>query len=807
MKILNPLSSLNVFRKNIALLFAFIIFSISMIGKDKNRNQPTCTASITVMPGNSTICAGASITLTASGGVSYSWNDGEVTAAITVSPLATTAFIVTGTDGSGCTGTDTIVITVDNPDISASSSQNLICAGASTNLSTSIDGGSLPFTYVWTPSSWLTCSNCSSPTANPPGTINYNVVATDANGCSSSTSITVNVDNMNVNENVNPITPCSGSTVALSASVLGGTIPFTYLWSPGSGSSNTYSFSAPPAPTSYSLTVTDSKGCSASTSALVAPDNFNVYLQPRTTICANLGGSPAGAPSGLYAQALGGAPPFTYTWSTGNTNPLLPFVGLSSGIYSVTVKDGNNCTVTAVDTLTVNPTPTITITSSTNPIQIGWVDTLTASGGSGYIWSSGATTNRIIVNPKTSADYSVTGWNVYGCSSSVGTTVIVTRDYFLPSPDSTMPHKAGFPPIYYDGNIAIGGDSAYSPHHSLEVHGSATIDTNLTVKGTVNAGSIVTNRITLNDTMIALAIRTHRIGLFPGDSIIHLGDSSIAFNMTTNNMYGTYGSNYGGVAMGYGNNVSGRTLNWGTPPSAAVGYLNILNRVLGSIAIGSSNQVTVNSALTFGFGLTNNITGSILMGGYTSAGGIPAISIIPDYFHHTSGFVGIGTPTSSTPDAQLNISIPASATANAFSVSSSPGSDYIVVNSSGQLLIESPASTFTTVPGSYGLYVGNGILASLVKIASPTGSDWFDYVFGNNYKLKSIAEVARYIKENKHLPDVPSAADVKENGIDVAEMDGTLLKKIEELTLYIIQQQQQIKDLQDKVDKLSKENK
>lgn len=62
----------------------------------------------------------------------------------------------------------------------------------------------------------------------------------------------------------------------------------------------------------------------------------------------------------------------------------------------------------------------------------------------------------------------------------------------------------------------------------------------------------------------------------------------------------------------------------------------------------------------------------------------------------------------------------------------------------------------------------------------------------NNYKLKPLNEVAQFIKENRHLPDVPSAGDVQKNGIDVAQMDATLLKKIEELTLYIIQQQQNI---------------
>ncbi len=101
-----------------------------------------------------------------------------------------------------------------------------------------------------------------------------------------------------------------------------------------------------------------------------------------------------------------------------------------------------------------------------------------------------------------------------------------------------------------------------------------------------------------------------------------------------------------------------------------------------------------------------------------------------------------------------------------------------------------------TTPGNYGLYIRKGILTSIVKIALPGSGSWSDYVFGNNYKLNSLPEVEDYIKENKHLPDVPSADSVQKNGIDVGEMDAVMMKKIEELTLYIIQQNKKIEELQ-----------
>lgn len=70
-----------------------------------------------------------------------------------------------------------------------------------------------------------------------------------------------------------------------------------------------------------------------------------------------------------------------------------------------------------------------------------------------------------------------------------------------------------------------------------------------------------------------------------------------------------------------------------------------------------------------------------------------------------------------------------------------------------------------------------------------------DYVFDKNYKLRTLSEVQKYIQEKKHLPDIPSATEIKDNGMSVGEMQNLLLQKIEELTLYIIQQQNEIEAL------------
>ena len=90
------------------------------------------------------------------------------------------------------------------------------------------------------------------------------------------------------------------------------------------------------------------------------------------------------------------------------------------------------------------------------------------------------------------------------------------------------------------------------------------------------------------------------------------------------------------------------------------------------------------------------------------------------------------------------------------------------------------------------LVVDGKILAEEVKVQNVPASD---YVFEPDYNLKPIEEVETFIKENKHLPDIPSAEEFKENGVGLGEMDDMLLRKVEELTLYVIGLQKELMEL------------
>jgi len=131
------------------------------------------------------------------------------------------------------------------------------------------------------------------------------------------------------------------------------------------------------------------------------------------------------------------------------------------------------------------------------------------------------------------------------------------------------------------------------------------------------------------------------------------------------------------------------------------------------------------------------------------------------------------------------------------------GNYYMFLTDTGKVSIGLDPNTAGTYSGNFKLYVADGIMTEKVKVTLRSSSDWSDYVFEDNYELLSLEEVESHIEKNGHLPNVPSAEEVAKEGIDVAKMDAKLLEKIEELTLYLIEQQKQIKKLNAQVQKLN----
>ncbi|MBL0053658.1 MAG: hypothetical protein IPP29_20255 [Bacteroidetes bacterium] len=127
------------------------------------------------------------------------------------------------------------------------------------------------------------------------------------------------------------------------------------------------------------------------------------------------------------------------------------------------------------------------------------------------------------------------------------------------------------------------------------------------------------------------------------------------------------------------------------------------------------------------------------------------------------------------------------------SITAGPGTNIITYNMNGNVGI---GTTPQDGANPYKLVVEGKIGAREINVKA-TGA-WPDYVFEEGYKLPDLTTLSQYLSINKHLPQLPNAANVASNGIDVGIMQMLLLKKIEELYLIVIKQQKEIEKLQNK---------
>lgn len=361
---------------------------------------PNAVASIS---GTTTICNGQSTTLCASGGVTFQWDSGPTTSCITVSPTSSTGYTVTVVDGNGCTDDDAATVTV-NPLPTANAGPDVsICIPSSTTLTATGNG-----TFLWSPSTGLSCTTCANPTANPTVTTTYTVTVTNSCG-STDDSVTVTITSSASVNAGSDVTICQGNSTTLIASGSG-----TYNWSPSTGLSNTTIANPVATPTvSTNYTVTITTGCgSAEDSVWVVVDVPVASISGTSTIC-------SGQSSTLCATGGG-----TYLWDSGQTTSCITVSPTSANGYTVTVTDAFLCTASASTTVSVNALPVVAISGNTS-VCSGVNDTLVATGGPGYLWNTGATTDTLIVNLTSATGYTVTVTDGNGCSNSANISVSV----------------------------------------------------------------------------------------------------------------------------------------------------------------------------------------------------------------------------------------------------------------------------------------------------------------------------------------------------------------------------------------------
>lgn len=292
-------------------------------------------ASPTLAVNSTSICAGGTATLTASGVSTYTWTSPvSNNASISVSPAATTVYTVSG-NAAGCAGTFSATGTVSVnplPTLTVSPASPTICAGQATTLT--VTGVT---SQTWAPGAQTTASIAVTPTA----TTVYTVTGSNASGCANTSMVTVNVNPLPTLTATSG-SVCTGKTTTLTAS---GTSA-TYSWNPSGVTTNTILVSAANAGLfTFTITGTSAQGCSKSiTTNLVGvtTPTINVTATP-SVICAG---------SSVTLTATGAT---SYTWSNGVANST-GFTPTTTATYTVTGTSAiGGCTNTAVSTVSVNP--------------------------------------------------------------------------------------------------------------------------------------------------------------------------------------------------------------------------------------------------------------------------------------------------------------------------------------------------------------------------------------------------------------------------------------------------------------------
>jgi gliding motility-associated-like protein len=352
---------------------------------------------------------------------SYTWYNSNYSAvvgsgqSITIAtPASSTNYhvVLTPYPGFGCADTLTTSVNITSLGVSAGP-DTTVCNSASVTLQASANGTGAPFAYSWSPAAGLSCTTCASPAASPAATTDYVLTVTDANGCIKKDTVKV-AARMVVTASAQS-NPCSGAG-SVTATAGSGTPPYTYAWNttPAQTSATAGGLTAG----TYIVTATDSKGCTDTQSvALSQPAAFTAGIS------ASANASCHGGNNGSAAVSVsGGAAPYTYSWSTTPVQTSATAAGLAAGSYTVTVRDANGCSDTALAAIT-EPAGLAIQTSSTAPGCTVGTGTATgvASGGTApysYSWNTSPVQTSATAAGLSAGSYVLTVTDAANCSTT-----------------------------------------------------------------------------------------------------------------------------------------------------------------------------------------------------------------------------------------------------------------------------------------------------------------------------------------------------------------------------------------------------
>ncbi|MFM7217085.1 MAG: PKD domain-containing protein, partial [Bacteroidota bacterium] len=347
---------------------------------------------------------------------SYSWSPSGGTGAQALG-LSQGIYNVVVTDANGCVETAVAQVNSNSGIQNSVNTTDVSCFGGNNgNATITTNGGSSPYTYSWSP------GNYSSAAVGNLTNGTYQVVITDATGCSQTQLVIINSPPQLTLSASGATTLCNAQFANLAAQAGGGTTPYSYSWS--NGSTDSVLTVSPVQSTVYSVSVTDANGCTTSPQVLsvaVLPP-LQVVATGDDTLC-------FGSSATVSAQAIGGDGAYQYSWNNGSAiGASFTIQPASDTTFTVTVVDGCGQPVYDQVSIWVRPGPVVAFgpgsISGCSPVTVNFNDLSTAPSGSTYSWNFGDQQSSNSTNPvhiyTQPGDYTVslTVSSPGGCSGS-----------------------------------------------------------------------------------------------------------------------------------------------------------------------------------------------------------------------------------------------------------------------------------------------------------------------------------------------------------------------------------------------------
>ncbi|MCC6370154.1 MAG: T9SS type A sorting domain-containing protein [Bacteroidia bacterium] len=489
-------------------------------------SAPGCTAqavsNVTVNPtptigavaSSPSVCSGATIILTGTGGNTYTWtapnapvpsNGVAFSPSTTATPSGNVVYTVTGTSALGCTNvaTSTVAVVV-TPSLAPTTSTAQICVGGGT-ITVTATGAS---TYSWSPGNITTNTMAVSPST----TTTYTLVRTNG-ACSFTSNVTLTVNpNPGLIIVSNQPSVCSTKPATLTA---GGAS--TYSWTSGgptfTGSPVVVTPTAIGSPSNITYTVIGNNGTCTSVATYTMP----VYPNPTVSIATATAALCLNNSVTLTANSNTNSPAVSYSWSTvapptSYTTQAVTLTPTATGAHTVVITNTFGCTSSSVQVIVVHPLPAVTasVVQNKNLVCSGGTTTVSAGGANTYTWTGGPSTATSLVSPLATTVYTVTGkTTTTGCLN----TKTVQVNVFIPIISITGPSAT-----CYGGQISLNanGGTTYtwnpggSIFPSINLTPTTSIVVFLTGRTTslgVSCASTVSTQITIyaNPTITAVA--------------------------------------------------------------------------------------------------------------------------------------------------------------------------------------------------------------------------------------------------------------------------------------------------------------